>query len=135
MGGSVTVDFTGADRIIKETAKRDQFVRRMAQTAKVESILAMQRSPATGNVNPETGHIASSPGNAPRMETSTLVNSIAVVKIAEMVHAVGTPELHGRKTEFGIGMLPRPWLRPAMMIVQKMIPDEAQRFFDSGVIF
>ncbi len=135
MGGSFTVNFTGADRIIRETAKRDQFVRRMAQTVKAESILAMQRSPATGRVNPKTGHIASSPGNAPRIETSTLVNSIDVQRVADMRHAVGTAVLHGRDTEFGIGMLPRPWLRPAMMLVQGQIGDEAQRFFDSGIVF
>ena len=135
MGAIVTVNFDGADRIIAQTAKRDQFVRMMAQMVKAESILSMQRSPATGNVNPVTGHIASSPGNPPRIEHSTLVNSIDTSKVSDMAYEVGTPVLHGRKTEFGIGILPRPWLRPAMLLVQGGIKDEAQRFFDSGIIF
>jgi len=135
MGARVTVDFSGADRIITQTAKRDQFVRMMAQMVKAESVLSMQRSPATGNVNPVTGHVASSPGNPPRIEHGTLVNSIDTRKVSDMAHEVGTPVLHGRKTEFGIGILPRPWLRPAMLLMQSKVKDEAQRFFDSGIVF
>lgn len=129
------VDSSGADKIIADVAKRDQFVRGIAHEIQAHPILSMQQSPATGKVDPKSGHIASSPGNAPRIDTGTLVNSVTVSKVADMAYEVGTPVLHGRDTEFGIGMAPRPWLRPAFMFWQGKVEDEAQRFFDRGIIF
>lgn len=68
--------------------------------------------------------VASAPGEAPAVVTSTLVNSIAsdvTFTGDEVVARIGTNVLYGFFLERGVkGKIePRPWLRPAFM---KMLP-------------
>jgi hypothetical protein len=73
-----------------------------------------------------TSHQASAPGEPPASDTGSLLGSVShQIKVAETVYArVGTPLAHGLYLERGthrqdgtVGMLPRPWLVPALHIV------------------
>lgn len=71
---------------------------------------SIQRSPA----DPKTGR--SSPGNAPKTDTGTLVNSIYVDpgKSEKPTVFVGTNLLYGKHLEHGTKDIDaRPWLQPA----------------------
>jgi len=63
-----------------------------------------------GSVN----HTASKPGDAPNVDTGTLVNSLFVAKVDQLTYKVGTNIDYGTHLEFGTrNMAARPWLKPA----------------------
>lgn len=71
-------------------------------------------------------HQASAPGAPPAMETGKLLGSVGhrIGTDGTVYGIVGTPEMYGRYLELGthredgtVGLLPRPWLRPALYIV------------------
>jgi phage gpG-like protein len=77
--------------------------------------------PKSGRVYKRKGreHQASAPGEAPAIDTGTLVNSIQVQETGELSAVVGTNMEYGAILEFGgVRMAPRPWLAPAFESVR-----------------
>ena len=116
------------DQIINNDTKRDMLIRATAQQAAGNMQMSMTNSPATGKTyrRGSKTHIASSPGNPPRVDMGTLRASILPVKIASKKHAIRTSVLHGFETEFGVGMAPRPWMRPEIVRVPSYIVEIAK---------
>jgi len=89
---------------------------------------AMQESPASGEAYPRGGrvHIASSPGNPPRIDTGTLINSISARRVGRLMAAISTGVDYAPGLEYGTKkMAPRPvWMPMAMWL-----PTQARRVF------
>lgn len=133
MGARWVLDTTVMDRIIADDAMRDRFIAGVAQEMAGDMKLSMTKSPATGRRYGD--HIASSPGNPPRVDLGILRASIKPRKIRSKAYAIETDVLHGLETEIGIGMEPRPWMRPVFIDWGDRLAIEAQRFFDRELIF
>ena len=102
------------DQMVGNDVKRDAWLGSVAQQMAGNMQLSMTESPATGKQysRGKKTHIASSPGHPPRVDLGILRASIKPKKISLKKWAIQTDVLHGKETEFGIGMAPRPWMRP-----------------------
>jgi hypothetical protein len=123
-----TLDTTVLDQIVGDDAKRDRWLRGVANEMIGNMQKSMTDSPATGKAYRRGGktHIASSPGHPPRVDLGTLRASIKVRKIREKAYAIETNVLHGLETEIGVGMAPRPWMRPEFVRAGVWILDAAK---------
>ena len=111
------------DRIINNDVNRDALMRATTEQATGNMQLSMTESPATGKTYQRGNkvHIASSPGNPPRVDMGTLRGSLKIIKLGNKRYAIRTSVLHGFETEFGVGMPPRPWMRPAVAAIPTWI--------------
>lgn len=125
----VVVDTAVMDRIIADSGKRDLWIRGIAHQMLGDIVISMQKSPASGKSYPRGGrrHTASSPGNPPRIDFGTLVNSLKVRKIRDKSYAIEDGVEYGVKLELGIGVGARPFMRPVFIDWAKMIGRAAQR--------
>ena len=119
-----TSNTTVLDQMVADDAGRDAWLGSVANQGVGNIQLAMTNSPATGKTYGK--HIASSPGNEPRVDTGTLRASIKARKIKTNVWAIMTDVLHGFETEMGIGMQARPWMRPEFMRMGVWVLDWAK---------
>lgn len=64
-------------------------------------------------------HRASAPGEAPAIDTATLVNSFFTKKVGPLVRVIGVGAEYAAALEFGTERIaPRPFLRPALNAVR-----------------
>lgn len=69
-------------------------------------------------------HVASSPGNPPRIDTENLVNSINVRQVRPFVWAIRCGALYGPDLEFGTSkMAARPFMGPMAFWLEEQIDD------------
>lgn len=131
-GANFTLDTRVMDQMIDDEAARDLFIREVGTEMVSDMQLSMLESPATGRAYRRGGrtHIASSPGNPPRVDMGTLWASLKLRKIRPKAYAIETNVRHGLETEVGIGMAARPWMRPVFIAWNLKLADEARRFFE-----
>jgi hypothetical protein len=127
MARSWKIDDRVMSDIINDDKKRDRWLGGIAFQMVANIILSMQQSPATGRVYQRGNktHTASSPGNPPRIDFGSLVNSIKAVRLSMLKWAIQTDVLHGLETELGVGMQARPWMRPEFVRMAKQLPAQA----------
>lgn len=125
----VVLDTTLMDQIIANDQKRDLWIRGIAHQMLGDIVISMAESPPSGKSYPRgsRSHTASSPGNPPRIDVSTLVNSLGVRKIRAKAYAIEDGVEYGVKLELGIGVAARPFMRPVFINWAKMIGRAAQR--------
>lgn len=122
-------------------ANTEQALRQVAFKVAQEAVLSMSE-PKTGRLYGE--HRASAPGQAPAIDTGALVNSIYVATPSgnnppagadvtlpdpkrDTVN-VGPSVWYGAVLEFGIGMAPRPFMRPAVNRVASYVDSHPEMF-------
>jgi hypothetical protein len=94
----------------------DRAIRALAEDGRTYAILLINASPATGRVytRGSVTHTASSPGEAPRSDIGTLVNSIHVESLGKGRAALVDGVEYGEWLEFGTDdMAARPFFGPA----------------------
>lgn len=73
-------------------------------------------------------HRASSPGEFPKTDTGSLINSIRFDRLSKLNYTVGSHKNqgpHGKWLEYGTrNMKPRPWLLPSFKYADKKIKSE-----------
>jgi len=124
MKNFITID--GLDDFKKEIAKikkqapieLDGILSDMAFDVEAESKRSMQGTPKTGRTyrRGSVSHTASSPGNAPAVDTGQLLQNISVKRRKKADYDVGSRKgaPHGFWLEFGTrSVAKRPWLTPA----------------------
>jgi len=107
----------------------DRAIRAVAEEGRTHAILIINESPATGRVytRGSVSHTASSPGNPPRSDIGTLVNSIHVERLGKGHFALVDGVEYGEYLEFGTDKMDaRPFFGPAAMHMEQ----EAPRLFD-----
>ena len=108
----------------------------LAEEGRTIVVLSMQASPATGNTCVRGGksHTASSPGNAPRIDSGDLVGSMIVdPSDGGMTQRIIAQSEHAAVMEFGDqanNIAPRPFMRPMMRRLEQMIPDFFDRYLE-----
>jgi HK97 gp10 family phage protein len=104
-----------AERVKRATARG---LVRATEDVRNEAITLIQNSPATGRTYQRRGvtHVASSPGNPPRTDTGTLINSIRTKFMYEnLTGIVNAGARYAAPLEFGTQRIePRPFMRPAL---------------------
>lgn len=78
-----------------------------------------------GNVE----HVASSPGFPPNTDIGTLIATIKAVKVADNHHRAQAGTDYALPLEDGVGMAPRPFMRPAARRTKERFPRSVQRMF------
>jgi hypothetical protein len=122
-------------------ANTEQALRQVAFKVAQEAVSSMSE-PKTGKLYGE--HRASAPGQAPAIDTGALANSIYVATVSgnnppagadvtlpdpkrDTVN-VGPSVWYGAVLEFGIGMAPRPFMRPAVNRVASYVDSHPEMF-------
>lgn len=120
----VTFEFNDLERLQRVAPdKADQALRALAFVGLAYAKQLMEESPATGMeyTRGSVTHVASSPGQAPRPDTATLINSLDVTPIR------GGYSLHdgvdyGEALEFGTTDIePRPFFGPTVVHMQREV--------------
>ena len=96
--------------------------------------VAMQTSPADGNVYPRGGgksHVASSPGNAPRIDTGRLINSLRWEPRGRDERLIIAGTEYAAYQEFGTDdIAPRPFMGPMAQQLRGMVAGKFDRFLE-----
>ena len=111
----------------------DRAVRALAEVGRTHAILLINESPATGRVytRGSVTHTASSPGEAPRSDIGTLVNSIHVESLGKGRAALVDGVEYGVHLEFGTDdMAARPFFGPAAMHMEQEAPNVFDGFLE-----
>jgi hypothetical protein len=127
----VVVNFNKLPDMLKNNPKRaDAAVNAMALDGERFAKQSMEDSPASGNsyvVGTGQIHIASSPGNPPRIDTGTLINSIHVRRAGVARYMVVAGVDYAIILEFGSSKVAaRPFMVPMVVYLQQ----NADQFFD-----
>ncbi len=130
MGFRFVSDTSVMDQIIDNDAQRDMFIRGVGVEMVGDMQMSMTNTPKTGKRFKD--HVASSPGHPPAVDLGILRASIKLRKIRAKAYAIETNVLYGRELEL---LRNRPWMRPIFVLWGGKLADEAQRFFDRGIIF
>lgn len=98
----------------------------------------MLASPATGQqysrASGNKTHTASSPGNPPRPDTGTLLNSIRQMKTGRLGRVIVDGVLYGYYLEFGtVKMAARPFFTPTAQWLSGQVPMVFDNFLEGAV--
>lgn len=99
--------------------------------------LSMLNSPASGRVYTRGGvkHKASSPGNPPRPDTATLLNSMRWEEVSQLTMDIIAATAYAYWLEFGNdrGLAPRPFMGPmAQKLEQEVISKAFDKFLEEA---
>ena len=137
-----SVDTSRLDSILRRIgANTEQALRQVAFKVAQEAITSMSE-PKTGRLYGD--HQASAPGQAPAIDTGALANSIYVATVSDNSPPpgadvtlpqpkrntvnVGPSVWYGAVLEFGAGMAPRPFMRPAVNRVASYVDADPEMF-------
>lgn len=137
-----SVDTSRLDSILRRIgANTEQALRQVAFRVAQEAITSMSE-PKTGRLYGD--HQASAPGQAPAIDTGALANSIYVATVSDNnpppgadvtlpqpkrnTVNVGPSVWYGAVLEFGAGMAPRPFMRPAVNRVASYVDSHPEMF-------
>ena len=123
MANDVVIKFNDLPRLIKDYP--DAVKDGIEATAREGERLAKQSmsdSPATGQRYGD--HIASSEGNAPRIDTSNLVNNLNSKKLNDFLWSIRSGADYSKELEFGTRWIaPRPFMGPMAKKLQGKADD------------
>jgi len=113
----------------------DEVLGALAEEGETIVKLSMEDSPASGRSYSRGNrvHVASSPGNPPRPDSGTLLNSILAQKIRLKHHRIVAQAEHAVWQEFGVeenGLEPRPFMGPMAMELERLIPEFFDKFLE-----
>ena len=123
-------------KLAKASSKKaDEALGALAEEGEQIVKLSMQDSPADGLSYARGGrvHIASSPGNPPRVDTGTLINSILAQRVKLKHHRIVAQAEHAVWQEFGVeenGLAPRPFMGPMALELEGLIPEFFDKFLE-----
>lgn len=137
-----SVDTSRLDSILRRIgANTEQALRQVAFRVAQEAITSMSE-PKTGRLYGD--HQASAPGQAPAIDTGALANNIYVATVSDNnpppgadvtlpqpkrnTVNVGPSVWYGAVLEFGAGMAPRPFMRPAVNRVASYVDSHPEMF-------
>lgn len=109
--------------------KADQALRALANEGVTDVKLMITTSPASGNtyIRGQRVHVASSPGNAPRVDMGTLRASIRFRPAGRLTYEIVDGVEYGEYLEFGTRHIqPRPFFTP----MAHGLTRKAAQFFD-----
>ena len=95
--------------------------------------ILIQQSPPTGRsyTRGTVTHIASSPGNPPRSDTASLINSLNVAAAGHLRYEIRDGVAHGALMEFGTDDIePRPSAGPMAMWLEDQVEDVFDNFLE-----
>ncbi len=110
-----------------------QLIRVLANEGRNKAIMLIHESPATGRTYTRgtIQHTASSPGNPPRSDTASLVNSINVENAGPFSQSINVGVAHGELMEFGTDTIePRPFMGPMALWLEGQVPDVFDKFLE-----
>jgi hypothetical protein len=105
-------------------AEVDRRLRMLTQMGLNKARQLISESPPTGAVYPRgtITHVASSPGNPPRIDTGNLINSIYEDESGPLRRVIGVGADTGEHLEFGTDdMQPRPFMGPMAQWLETQI--------------
>ena len=113
--------------------KADAALRVLANEGLNKAKLLIHESPATGitYTRGTIQHTASSPGNAPRSDTGTLINSLNVQPAGTLRYEISDGVEYGVMLEFGTDNIePRPFMGPMAMWLEGEVSDVFDKFLE-----
>jgi len=120
---SVTINKNDLKRLANAAPdEADRAIRALAEDGRTFAVLLINESPATGRVyvRGKVSHTASSPGEAPRTDIGTLINSIRVEHPSKGQANLVDGVEYGVYLEFGTdSMAARPFFGPAAMHMEE----------------
>lgn len=111
----------------------DRRLRMVAYDGLAHVKLIMQQSPAIGNVytRGSVTHIASAPGNPPRIDTGTLINALRVDKKRKLMYHLLDGVDYGVFLEFGLrDGTTRPFMGPTARYMARQAPSFFRDFLE-----
>ena len=122
----------------KAPEKADAALRALSEEGRSIAIESIENSPASGRsyTRGSVVHVASSPGNPPRTDIGTLVNSIFAQRVKAFIHRIAVGAEHGIYQEFGVeenGLEARPFMGPMARELEKLIPKFFKNFLEDEV--
>lgn len=131
----IVVKFNLLPTIRKKIADKEinELLTAFAQEGRNIVVRSMLQSPATGRKYDRGGrtHVASSPGNPPRIDTGELVNSITPRKVKPGQVKVSTSVDYAHGLEFGeTRVAPRPFMGPMAKKLEKLMPTIAKGYYE-----
>lgn len=122
----------------KSPQKAGQALRALAEEGRNIAVESMRESPASGRTykRGSVSHVASSPGNPPRPDIGTLMNSIYVQRLKALVQRIAVGAEHGVYQEFGVeenGLEARPFMGPMARELEGLIPEFFEGFLEDEV--
>lgn len=122
------------DRLRRQSPQRaGRAIRVLANEGVNKAKMLMQESPATGReyARGRKTHIASSPGQPPRPDMGTLMNSIHVVDVGPLTKHIADGVEYGEMQEFGTeDMEARPFMTPMVIWLEDQIPAVFDQFLE-----
>jgi hypothetical protein len=112
-------------------ADADRALRVLANEGRNKWVLLIHESPPTGRsyTRGTVQHVASSPGNPPRSDTGTYINSINVQPAGTLRYEIRDGVLYGVLLEFGTdNMEARPSAGPMALWLEGQVPDVFDEF-------
>jgi hypothetical protein len=124
----VSVDVRGFDTLMSESSqKMSDWLDGVANSIVTDIRLSFNKSRGRAYQRGRRIHYASLPGNPPNIDTGALTNSLWVDNVNMLTRYIKDGVEYGYKLETGIGMRPRPFVRPVFAQWQAKIADDAQR--------